>query len=199
MTARLGPSSTTPGFFRDLALIHPDYEQDAVDLDSVLSDRLRVRVLSPVDLALSKLARWGARDQSDVETLARAGLLSADALRARADEALRQLCTGEPWALDRRTEHLLTVVADATATDWRPALGGVPATAWARAGYLLTVLCDGLDRGRRGRWSSWLAELRRGVPCETRAEIGDDVAREWGLDGGLDVLRIRRVLRLRLV
>ncbi|MDO9015686.1 MAG: hypothetical protein Q8S73_33830 [Deltaproteobacteria bacterium] len=116
-----------------------------------------------------------------------------------ANDALRMLCTGEPWALDRRTEHLLTVVADAMATDWRPALGAASPALRARAGYLLTVLCDGLDRGARARWASWLTELRRGMQGRPVAESLDDVANEWGLDHGLDVLRIRRVLRLRLV
>lgn len=98
-----------PGFFRDLALIHPDHERDAVDLDLVLSGRLRVRVLSPVDLALSKLARWGARDQSDVEALARAGLLSAAALRTRADEALSYF-VGDPRWVKHHIEQAATII-----------------------------------------------------------------------------------------
>ncbi|MDO9015685.1 MAG: hypothetical protein Q8S73_33825 [Deltaproteobacteria bacterium] len=102
-----------PGFFRDLALIHPDHERDAVDLDIVLSGRLRVRVLSPVDLALSKLARWGARDQSDVETLARAGLLTVEALRARAEEALSYFVGDTRW-VRMHIEQAATIVEVAT-------------------------------------------------------------------------------------
>jgi hypothetical protein len=47
-----------------------------------------VRVLSPVDLAVSKLSRYADPDRDDIKALARAGLLDPKGLRQRAEEAL---------------------------------------------------------------------------------------------------------------
>ncbi len=86
-----------PGYFRDRGLVHPDYDRDAIDCESLLAERLRVRVLSPVDLAVSKLGRWVARDRDDVESLARHGLLDPESLRARAEEALDYFVGDPRW------------------------------------------------------------------------------------------------------
>lgn len=48
-----------------------------------------VRVLSPVDLAVSKLSRFSDQDRADIELLARKALIHAPALRARAEHALQ--------------------------------------------------------------------------------------------------------------
>lgn len=48
-----------------------------------------VRVLAPVDLAVSKLARFSDADRADIELLARKRLTHAPALRARAEHALQ--------------------------------------------------------------------------------------------------------------
>jgi len=46
-------------------------------------------VLSPVDLAVSKLARFDERDRDDIRTLIQDGLLTdAETFRRRAEEAL---------------------------------------------------------------------------------------------------------------
>lgn len=73
-----------------LGLMHEDAQADSVSIDvpGVNSKRLDVRVLSPVDLAVSKLARYAAPDQEDIKALARAGLLDSGKLRKRAEEAL---------------------------------------------------------------------------------------------------------------
>jgi len=73
-----------------LALMHPDAARDAVriTLEGVDASRLEVRLLSPVDLAVSKLARFSSQDRDDIVELAKLGLLSAEALRHRANEAL---------------------------------------------------------------------------------------------------------------
>lgn len=69
------------------ALLHEDYQQDAVDVPFGL-ERIRLRVLSPVDLAVSKIARFAPNDQEDIQALVRLGLTSADAIEARGREAL---------------------------------------------------------------------------------------------------------------
>lgn len=50
---------------------------------------LEVRVLSPLDLAVSKLARFGDADREDIDILAREKLIDAAGLRKRAEEALK--------------------------------------------------------------------------------------------------------------
>ena len=72
-----------------LGLMHPDAQRDSlpIDVPGVDPKRLRVRVLAPVDLAVSKLARFADPDRADIQALARAGLLSAGDLRKRAERA----------------------------------------------------------------------------------------------------------------
>jgi hypothetical protein len=49
---------------------------------------LEVYALAPLDLAVSKISRFSEQDRSDIETLARAGLIDDAALRRRATEAV---------------------------------------------------------------------------------------------------------------
>jgi hypothetical protein len=73
-----------------LGLMHEDAHAESVPIEvpGVNRKRLDVRVLSPVDLAVSKLARYADPDQEDIKALARAGLLDSRELRRRAEEAL---------------------------------------------------------------------------------------------------------------
>ncbi len=72
------------------ALLHEDAYDDAlaIDVPGVDAARMEVRLLSPLDLAVSKLSRYETHDQDDIAALARAGLVDAAALRRRAEEAL---------------------------------------------------------------------------------------------------------------
>jgi hypothetical protein len=72
------------------ALLHHDAYDDArpIAVAGVDSRRLEVRLLRPLDLAISKLSRYSAQDQDDIGALARAGLIDAAALRQRAEAAL---------------------------------------------------------------------------------------------------------------
>lgn len=72
------------------ALVHPDAHDDsiALDLPGLAREPVDVRLFSPLDLAVSKLARFAEHDQDDIRALARAGLLRAAGLRRRAGEAL---------------------------------------------------------------------------------------------------------------
>lgn len=69
------------------ALMHEDYTQDAVPVDLGLS-KLRVHLLSPVDLAVSKIARLADNDKEDIAALVRLGLTSSAEIEKRANEAL---------------------------------------------------------------------------------------------------------------
>src|SRR5712691_9363891 len=70
------------------ALLHEDAHQDAVRLPLKGIRGARIFVLQPVDLAVSKLARFAEIDREDILELARNRLITAKGLRERAEEAL---------------------------------------------------------------------------------------------------------------
>lgn len=72
-----------------LGLMHEDAHEDSVSLslDGIDKAVLDVRLLAPVDLAVSKVGRFGEQDREDIEALARRGLLSVRAFRKRALES----------------------------------------------------------------------------------------------------------------
>jgi hypothetical protein len=74
-----------------LSPLHEDAHYDAVKLKlpGINPKRLDVRLLTPVDLAVSKLGRFSDIDRADIESLAREGLLKAGPLRVRAESALK--------------------------------------------------------------------------------------------------------------
>jgi hypothetical protein len=74
-----------------LGLMHEDAYDDSERLELPGTDPgiLEVRVLAPVDLAVSKLSRFGDTDREDIEILAREKLIDARGLRNRAEEALK--------------------------------------------------------------------------------------------------------------
>lgn len=73
-----------------LALMHENAQEDSVPLTltGVDGHRLDVRLLSPLDLAVSKLSRFSDQDRDDIVTLAQRKLIKATALRSRAEQAL---------------------------------------------------------------------------------------------------------------
>lgn len=73
-----------------LGLLHEDAYDDAkpVNVQGIDKNLIEVRVLSPIDLAVSKLARFTDQDREDIQLLARRRLIDAKTLRARAEEAL---------------------------------------------------------------------------------------------------------------
>lgn len=72
------------------ALVHPDFEEDAYLVKGSEFDdpRIELRILAPVDLALSKVARLEGNDKEDIAELARHHLVSSRGLNDRAKEAL---------------------------------------------------------------------------------------------------------------
>ena len=74
-------------------LMHEDYREDAVELRIDLQ-RIRLFVLSPLDLAVSKLARFADNDREDIEALVDAGHVSAVRLESRAKEASKGFVGG---------------------------------------------------------------------------------------------------------
>lgn len=69
------------------ALMHEDYQDDAIPVDLGL-EHIQVKVLSPVDLAVSKIARLAENDREDIQALVRLGLTTANEIERRANSAL---------------------------------------------------------------------------------------------------------------
>ncbi len=96
-----------------LGLLHEDAYEDSVPLalEGIDSTALQVRVLSALDLAVSKLGRFSGQDQEDIATLARHKLISSAALRRRADDALRSY-VGDTTRIRGAIAVAVRVVAD---------------------------------------------------------------------------------------
>jgi len=73
-----------------LGLMHEDAQDDSIPLalEGIDPSVLDVRVLTPVDLAVSKLGRFSAQDRADIAALARRGLVNESNLEKRALQAL---------------------------------------------------------------------------------------------------------------
>jgi hypothetical protein len=73
-----------------LGLMHEDAYDDSqlLSLPDARSNLLEVRLLSPLDLAVSKLGRFSSQDRDDIASLARRRLIGSRSLRRRAQEAL---------------------------------------------------------------------------------------------------------------
>ena len=73
-----------------LGLLHENAFEGSVSVSipGVNAKLIDVRVLGPLDLAVSKLSRFADQDRLDIEALARERLINAKALRRRAEQAL---------------------------------------------------------------------------------------------------------------
>ncbi|MDT8408030.1 MAG: DUF6036 family nucleotidyltransferase [Wenzhouxiangellaceae bacterium] len=75
----------------EIGLRHPDCFDDAIHLLDSQNGRLRLHILSPLDLAVTKVGRFQDHDRQDISLLARAGLVESTAFGRRAQEALEYL------------------------------------------------------------------------------------------------------------
>ncbi len=73
-----------------LGLLHEDAHEDtrSIDIPGIDKKLIDVRVLAPIDLAVSKLSRFADQDREDILLLAREGLIDSASLRKRAEQAL---------------------------------------------------------------------------------------------------------------
>jgi hypothetical protein len=76
------------------ALMHEDYLDDSIPLN-IGAPHLLLHVLSPVDLAVSKLARYAPNDIEDIANLVRSGLTTADEIEERAQHAIGGYIDGQ--------------------------------------------------------------------------------------------------------
>ena len=73
------------------ALVHEDAYRDSVQLklSEIDSKVLDIRLLRPLDLAVSKISRLADHDRQDIASLARRGLINSNSFRIRAEEAMK--------------------------------------------------------------------------------------------------------------
>jgi hypothetical protein len=77
------------------ALMHEDYMDDAIPAGDMGLEHFKVFVLSPVDLAVSKIARFADNDKDDIAQLVRLGLTGADEIEQRATAAMTGYVGGQ--------------------------------------------------------------------------------------------------------
>jgi Nucleotidyltransferase of unknown function (DUF6036) len=94
-------------------LLHEDAYENSVPLTlaGIDSEILEVRLLSALDLAVSKLGRFSSQDRDDIVTLARHKLIGSEALRRRAEDALRAY-VGDTTRMHGAIETAVRMVAD---------------------------------------------------------------------------------------
>lgn len=88
----MGEEGIQPYFFdanynSTFVLMHEDYLKDSVPLDTGL-EFIKVHLLSPVDLVVSKISRLSDSDKQDIADLVRSGCTNAMAIEKRANEAV---------------------------------------------------------------------------------------------------------------
>ncbi|MDQ1243488.1 MAG: hypothetical protein QG550_2740 [Pseudomonadota bacterium] len=100
-----------------LGLMHEDAQDDSIPLalEGIDPGVLDVRVLTPVDLAVSKLGRFSGQDRADIAALARRGLVNGSNLEKRALEAL-ETYVGDTRRLRGTIASAVELVAAITST-----------------------------------------------------------------------------------
>jgi hypothetical protein len=99
-----------------LALIHEDAYRDSepLALPGLQPEILDVRLLTPTDLAVSKISRLASQDRDDIAALARRGLVCSASLRMRAEEAVGNF-VGDTTRLRGNIKTACRIVADVEA------------------------------------------------------------------------------------
>ena len=76
----------------NFSLMHEDAYDNSVplELEGIDPSILDVRLLTPLDLAVSKVSRFSDQDREDIASLAKKGLIDSVALRCRAESAAKR-------------------------------------------------------------------------------------------------------------
>jgi hypothetical protein len=96
------------------ALMHEDAHEDSVPLTlkGIDASILDVRLLSALDLAVSKISRFSSQDRDDIITLGRHGLIKSAALRRRSEQAMENY-VGDLDTVKGRIDLACRIVEDA--------------------------------------------------------------------------------------
>jgi hypothetical protein len=102
------------------ALMHEDAYDDSVPLTLKRIDAsvLDVRLLSALDLAVSKISCFSSQDRDDITTLAKHGLIKSAALRRRSEQAMENY-VGNLETLKGVIDLACRIVKDAEQRDSR--------------------------------------------------------------------------------
>jgi hypothetical protein len=96
------------------ALMHKDAHEDSAPLalKHIDASVLDVRLLTPVDLAVSKISRFSSQDRDDITALAKHGLITSAALYRRSQEAMKDF-VGNLESLEGSISLACRIVEDA--------------------------------------------------------------------------------------
>lgn len=88
-----------PTYNDTFALLHPDYRETSVEWLGMGQEqsKLKLLVLTPLDLAVSKISRFSQQDREDILALAHHRYFTAEQLRAHAEEALEYYVGNTSW------------------------------------------------------------------------------------------------------
>ena len=100
------------------ALMHEDYVKDSVDTDLHL-ENVHLHVLSPVDLAVSKISRFAEVDRADIRQLVLAGLVTPQQIEQRASQALVAYVGGQEMLKLNLRDALVFALEAYNAKQWR--------------------------------------------------------------------------------
>ena len=103
-----------------LALMHEDAHDDSVPLTlkGIDASILDVRLLSALDLAVSKISRFSSQDRADITTLGKLGLIKSAALRRRSEQAVKNY-VGNLDTVKGAIDLACRIVADAEQGNFR--------------------------------------------------------------------------------
>jgi len=89
-----------------LGIMHEDYEDRAIHLFTV-QEKLKVYILSPEDLIISKLARFGEQDQEDIKSIINNDLVNKEDFEVLAKDAISVAGTGRLEGLQVHLDLIL--------------------------------------------------------------------------------------------
>lgn len=93
-------------FSPTLGPLHEDYQDDAIQIETrMVASPLWLYVVTPADLAVSKLGRFGERDIDDILTLIKVKRLSIGEFVSRANEAA-EYYVGNVSAIKNNVSHI---------------------------------------------------------------------------------------------
>jgi hypothetical protein len=86
-----------PTYNDTFALLHPDHQENAIEWQGIGNERRLIQafVFTPLDLAVSKIARFGEQDREDIRNLS--SYFTTEQLRAHAEEALDYYVGNTSW------------------------------------------------------------------------------------------------------
>ncbi len=88
-----------PNYNDGFALMHPDYKANAVEWSGLGNEsrRVKVRVLTPLDLVLSKISRFSPQDQADIHALLDLRTFNSQEFETQCSEALDYYVGNTDW------------------------------------------------------------------------------------------------------